>query len=159
MDLWATNWLEQAGMLVDVVIAMVLGGLIGLEREFANRPAGFRTHMLVAGAAALFLALTDPLLTHFSVATHGDSLRSDPIRIVESIIAGVAFLGAGTIFRRGGKTVEGLTTAASILMASAVGVATALDQLLVAAGATAITLTVLRAMHRLEKHVGHREEG
>lgn len=146
MDIIATNWLDQASSLVLVALAMVLGGLIGLEREIADRPAGFRTHMLVAGAAALFVGLADPLLSAFSVDVHGENLRSDPIRIVEAIVTGVAFLGAGTIFRRREGVVEGLTTAASLLMASAVGAAMALQQLLMAGGVTLLTLLVLRGL-------------
>ena len=83
----------------QVAVAMVLGGLIGLERETANKPAGFRTHMLVAGAAALLVGLGHALIEEFDRHT-GLRLQSDPIRIVEAIVTGVSFLGAGTIFRR-----------------------------------------------------------
>ena len=81
-------------------------------------------------------------------------IRSDPIRIIEAIIAGVSFLGAGTIFR-GEKAdrVEGLTTAASILFSAAVGVATALHQFAIAGGATLLALLALRGLLKLEKEV------
>jgi putative Mg2+ transporter-C (MgtC) family protein len=153
MDLMATNWMTQANVLLDVVIALLLGGAIGLEREFADRPAGFRTHMLVAAAAALFVGLADVLLTRFTFEAYGEMLRTDPVRVVEAIVTGIAFLGAGTIFREQGSGVTGLTTAASILMASALGVAVALDQVLLAVGVTAITLIVLRLLHRFEERL------
>jgi putative Mg2+ transporter-C (MgtC) family protein len=143
------GWLDQLGLLVDVAVAITLGGLIGIEREFANKPAGFRTHMLVAGAAALLVGLADVLVERFEAEHYGEKLQVDPIRIVEAIVTGVAFLGAGTIFRRDGG-VEGLTTAASILFAAAVGVAVSLDQLVLALGVTALTLLVLRVMRHVE---------
>ena len=141
----------QLTIVIEVAIAMVLGGLVGLERELANKPAGFRTHMLVAAAAALFVGLSDILVDRFDAATVPDILRVDPIRIVEAVVTGVSFLGAGTIFRHGrNDVVEGLTTAASLLLVSAIGVAVALNQLLLAAGVTLLTLLVLRVMTRVE---------
>jgi len=153
MELWSTDWMTQANILFDVVIALLLGGAIGLEREIASRPAGFRTHMLVAAAAALFVGLADVLLVRFTYEAYGEMLSTDPIRVVEAIVTGVAFLGAGTIFRNQESGVTGLTTAASILMASAIGVAVALDQLALAVGVTAITLVVLRVLRTFESHL------
>jgi putative Mg2+ transporter-C (MgtC) family protein len=152
MALFEADIGPQLTIVIDVAIAMVLGGLVGLERELANKPAGFRTHMLVAAAAALFVGLSDILVDRFAVSTVPDILRVDPIRIVEAVVTGVSFLGAGTIFRHGQQDmVEGLTTAASMLLVAAVGVAVALNQLVLAAGVTLLTLIVLRAMTRVEK--------
>lgn len=151
MGLFDAELGPQLKILLEVAMAMALGGLIGIERELANKPAGFRTHMLVAAAAALFVGLADILVTAFSVSTTPEILRVDPIRIVEAIVTGVAFLGAGTIFRhRQGEAVEGLTTAASILLVSAIGVCVALGQLVLAASVTVLTLIVLRLMTRIE---------
>lgn len=138
-------------MLGEVALAMLLGGLIGVERELADKPAGFRTHMLVAGAAALLVGLSDALLHRFNVSS-GDGLRSDPIRIVEAIITGISFLGAGTIFRRTAEKehVEGLTTAASILLSSAIGISVALRQFVLAIGVTLLALLVLRGLRFLQ---------
>ena len=117
--LFGDDWRSQLEIIAEVGLAMLLGGLIGFERESADKPAGFRTHMLVAGAATLLVGLGDALLTSFDVET-GTQIVSDPIRIVEAIITGVSFLGAGTIFRsERGETVRGLTTAASLLLSAA----------------------------------------
>jgi putative Mg2+ transporter-C (MgtC) family protein len=152
MALFEADIGPQLTIVIDVAIAMVLGGLVGLERELAQKPAGFRTHMLVAAAAALFVGLSDILVDRFAASTVPDILRVDPIRIVEAVVTGVSFLGAGTIFRHGQHDmVEGLTTAASMLLVAAVGVAVALNQLVLAAGVTLLTLVVLRVMTRVEK--------
>lgn len=152
MDFFDTNWAAQLSVIARVAFAMLLGGLIGLEREYARKPAGFRTHMLVSGAAALLVGLADVLVAQFALAQESPLfLRADPIRIVEAIIAGVAFLGAGTIFRSGqGKNMEGLTTAASILLAAGVGIAVALQQIVTAIGVTLLGLLVLRFVRIVE---------
>lgn len=150
------DWHVQLVIIGQVLVAMVLGGLIGFERELANKPAGFRTHTLVAGAAALFMAVatTAPNYLH----AHG-TVEIDPLRVAAAIVTGVSFLGAGTIFRSdaaGGK-IGGLTTAATIWMAAAVGVTVALGQLIVATGVTVIALVVLRVLGRLALHNRRRE--
>src|SRR5690606_21845146 len=108
------DWIEQLRVLPAVVYAMALGGAIGFERELKNRPAGFRTHMLVAGTSALLLGLGRMVLEDDHYA--GTGLRIDPLRLVEAVVAGVSFIGAGTIFAsRKGDGVQGITTAASLL--------------------------------------------
>jgi putative Mg2+ transporter-C (MgtC) family protein len=145
----------QMSILGSVTLALLLGALIGFDRELADRPAGLRTHMLVAGAAALFVSLGDVLVTHFDLAIHADILRTDPIRLIEAVITGISFLGAGTIIRQeSSQKVEGLTTAASILVAAGVGVCVALSQFILAVGVTGLVLFVLRVLHILEKRLG-----
>lgn len=155
------GWSGQLQIIGEIALAMFLGGMIGLEREMANKPAGFRTHMLIAGAATLLVALSDALLGNFRVLdTSGTIVRSDPIRIVEAVVTGVSFLGAGTIFRRSkGHFVEGLTTAASILLCAAVGIAVALGQLVLAVGTTILVLIVLRGLHFIERRFGGKAAG
>lgn len=148
------NWLMQLEIIGEVALAMLLGGFIGTERERADKPAGFRTHMLVAGAAALLVGLGDALLHRFNLGT-GGNINSDPIRIVEAVITGVAFLGAGTIFRRSeGRSVEGLTTAASLLLSAAIGMSVALRQFILAVGITVLTLVVLRGLLFIQRRLG-----
>lgn len=140
----------QLELLAQVAIAMLLGGLVGIEREMSSKPAGFRTHMLVAGAAAMFVGLADALAVKFAAEDYADNLRIEPIRIVGAIITGISFLGAGTIFRAKHGPIEGLTTAASILFVSAIGIAVALNQFVLAFSATALILFVLTAMRLVE---------
>ena len=83
-------------ILGKVALAALLGGLVGIEREFAERPAGLRTHMLVGATAALFVMLAEFLTSTFQPR---DILRVDPVRVIEAIVVGISFLGAGTIFK------------------------------------------------------------
>jgi putative Mg2+ transporter-C (MgtC) family protein len=137
------NWAMQFEIIGEVALAMLLGGVIGFEREMADKPAGFRTQMLVAGAAALLVGLGDALLLRF-LAEGKTNVNADPIRIVEAIVTGISFLGAGTIFRRSSsEQVEGLTTAASILLCAAVGISVALRQFVLAIG-NRVTVNIIR---------------
>lgn len=109
--------------------------------------------MLVAGAAALLVGLADAMLKRFAMDTSVNA-SSDPIRIVEAIVTGISFLGAGTIFRRDrSEQVEGLTTAASILLCAAVGISVALHQFVLAVGVTILALIVLRGLTFIEKRL------
>jgi putative Mg2+ transporter-C (MgtC) family protein len=146
------TWLMQLEIIGEVALAMLLGGIIGMDRERANKPAGFRTHMLVAGASALLVGLGDAMLHRYGGGGADGPIRSDPIRIVEAIITGISFLGAGTIFRRDSRRgVEGLTTAASLLLCGAIGIAVALRQFILAGGITALALIVLWGLKFLER--------
>jgi putative Mg2+ transporter-C (MgtC) family protein len=141
----------------EVGLAMLLGGLVGLEREAARKPAGFRTHMLVAGSAALIIGAG-----HALVLTFGEhaAVRSDPIGLIGAIVTGVSFLGAGTIFRRRqNEVVEGLTTAASLLFCAALGVCVSLERFVLALSVTALALVVLRGVRFVERWVGGKGRG
>jgi putative Mg2+ transporter-C (MgtC) family protein len=149
-----TDWPTQLAILAEVFLAMILGGVIGIERATANKPAGFRTHMLVAGAAALLVGLSDALVQRFNTGAYTDLIRSDPVRVIQAIIAGINFLGAGTIFRHPKKQhVEGLTTAASLLFSGAIGICVALRQFVLAVAVTLLTLTVLRGVEFIERRI------
>jgi putative Mg2+ transporter-C (MgtC) family protein len=148
----------QLATLATTAYAMLLGGVIGFERELKDRPAGFRTHMLVAGAAALLVGLGDLLAVRYADESYRAMVRVDPLRLVEAVVAAVGFLGAGAIFRRsGGNAIAGLTTAASLLMVAAIGIAVGLHAHLLAFGATALTLLVLLVLARNERRA--RREG
>lgn len=144
--------MQQGEILLSVAFAAVLGGIIGAEREAADKPAGLRTHALLAIAACLLTQMADILIDHFATESAPSLLRADPIRVVEAIVTGTAFLGAGTIFRERGGGIEGLTTAASLLVVAAIGIAVALEQLVTACGGTVLVLIVLRvAMYLKER--------
>jgi putative Mg2+ transporter-C (MgtC) family protein len=146
---------SQLQILAYVGLAMLLGAIIGFEREVEAKPAGLRTHMLVAGAAALFVDLADVVVGRFGTELGVGLVRSDPVRIIEAVVTGISFLGAGTIvLRRGRQQVEGLTTAASILFTAAVGVCVALAQFVLAIGATLLVLVILRGLGLLEGRLG-----
>ncbi|EAQ04203.1 hypothetical protein OB2597_08674 [Pseudooceanicola batsensis HTCC2597] len=132
--------------------AVVLGGALGWEREAKKKEAGLRTHIMIALAACLFALITLGLL--LSPLADDDSIRKDPIRLIEAVTAGVAFLAAGTIFTRGGD-VKGLTTGAGMWLAGAVGVATGLGSIGLAVVSTVLALVVLR----LFKVIEHRMSG
>jgi len=107
------TWLETAGR---VAAAAGLGGLVGLERELDEKAAGLRTHMLVAVGSALFTMVGAYGFAEFS------RTNIDPTRIAAQVVTGIGFLGAGLIFRQG-FTIRGLTTAASLWLVAAVGMA------------------------------------
>lgn len=141
--------LVELKILGIVALAAVLGGLVGLDRELADKPAGLRTHMLVAASAALLVSLANVIVPSLDIDP--ELVRMDPIRIIEAIIAGITFLGAGTIIRQK-SGVAGLTTAASLLFVSALGVTVALYQFLLAIGLTILNLLILRGIKLFEKH-------
>lgn len=151
MDLFDPDWQKQLYIVASVAIATILGAAVGTERELADRPAGLRTHAILAAAACLLVRLGDVLLTHFVADALPGVLRADPIRIVEAVVTGTAFLGAGTIFRHRGtrEHVEGLTTAASLLLVAAIGISVALGQIVVAVAITLLTLILLRVVRFL----------
>jgi putative Mg2+ transporter-C (MgtC) family protein len=124
------------------LLAAVLGGLLGFDREVKNRPAGLRTHMLIALAAALFTAITFEI--HETIIRGGGS-GTDPIRIIEAVTAGVAFLAAGAIIQSGRK-ITGLTTGAGMWMAGALGVASGSGYYAIAIIAAAFAMFILSAI-------------
>lgn len=133
-----------------LLLASLFGAAIGFEREWRNRPAGLRTHILVCVAAATFAILTIEII-HAPMFVR-DEARFDPIRIVEAVTAGVAFLAAGVvIFTRG--EVHGLTTGAGMWLAGAIGVACGLGLWQVAVFATVLALVVLGLLHAFEERL------
>jgi putative Mg2+ transporter-C (MgtC) family protein len=130
--------LAEAGLRMGA--AAILGGLVGWEREYHDKAAGLRTHMMIALAASLFTLVAFDLMTLDGVAE--GQLRFDPIRLVEAVTAGVAFLAAGMIILRGDR-VRGLTTGGGMWLAGAIGLACGAGSFAIAAMATAGALVVL----------------
>lgn len=142
---------DELRIVGEVALATVLAGLVGWERERASKPAGLRTHMLVAASAALFVGLGQTIVHGFASEALPSIVRSDPIRTIEAIIVGISFLGAGTIIRHESQErVEGLTTAASILAVAGIGIAVGLGAHIVAGAVTVLILVVLRVVGKLE---------
>lgn len=141
---------RETTIVLEVVTAMILGGVIGYDREAADKPAGLRTHMLVAGAAALLVGLGSLIVSSFEDQLLGSGLQTDPIRIFEALITGVSFLGAGTIIQhRGEHRVQGITTAASLLMTAAIGATVGLSEWALAAVLTILVYVVLHLLRRV----------
>lgn len=141
-------------ILIRLLVAAILGALIGFEREMRNGAAGLRTHILVSSAAALFTILAFEIF--HTIDTEGSvGTPADPIRVVEAVTAGIAFLGAGAIFHLRGN-VQGLTTGAGMWLAGAVGVATALGFYLVAAVVAVFAVVVLSALRAFAHGVVNR---
>jgi putative Mg2+ transporter-C (MgtC) family protein len=142
-----------------VALAMLLGAVLGLERELAGKPAGLRTHMLVTGAAALFVPLGKTVLEEFLRSFGNEFVQADPVRVIEAIITGISVLGAGTILHdRSQNEVEGLTTAASVMFSTGLGMAVALRRITLAIGATILAVVTLRLLGLLEKQLQKDDE-
>src|SRR5690606_26263241 len=139
------TYLPQHIIAIRLLIAAVLGAMIGFEREWHTAEAGLRTHILIAVAAALFTILAFEI---FHTIGPDSGSRADPIRAVEAVTAGIAFLGAGAIFKGRGNG-QGLTTGAGMWLAGAVGVATALGYYLIAFGVALLAVLVLAALRAL----------
>ncbi|AEG03298.1 MgtC/SapB family protein [Sinorhizobium meliloti] len=127
--------------------AVLLGAMIGVEREKRQRPAGLRTHILVSLASAIFAVVAIESVHMKSLS--GPEVRIDPIRVVEAVTAGVAFLAAGMIVFSKGE-VKGLTTGAGMWLAGAVGLSVGFGFWLIAAFAAVASLVVLFVLGRLE---------
>src|SRR5215213_7357629 len=128
--------------------ALVIGALIGLERSFHGRPAGFRTHSLVCIASAILMIVT-VYQSDWMTATPLEAIRTDPTRMAQGIMTGIGFLGAGVIFKEG-LTVRGLTTAASIWITAAIGILVGVGFYLPAVIGSTATLIVLGVFRTVE---------
>jgi putative Mg2+ transporter-C (MgtC) family protein len=146
------HWIE---ILIRVGLAAILGGAIGLEREIRDREAGLRTHMLVAVGSALFTLISAYAWTDFNFSTP-EGVVFDPTRIAAQIVTGIGFLGAGAIIRQG-LSVRGLTTAATLWVVAAIGMAVGTGYYAVAVGASVLVLVSLGPLRllsaRLMSHI------
>lgn len=139
-------------LLGSLILAAVLGGSVGLERERSGKPAGLRTNMLICVGAALLTELS------FLVAESGVGTVSDPGRIAAQIVSGIGFLGAGTIIQsRVGVT--GLTTAATLWVVAAIGMAVGAGAYVEAVGATTLVVLALLVLGGLEGRLVRQMEG
>ena len=139
---------ELEVMAVHLVGADLAGGIIGIERSFHARPAGFRTHTLVCLASSLLMLVT-LYQWKWLPGVPMDTVRTDPTRMAQGIMTGIGFLGAGVIFKEG-LSVRGLTTAASIWITAAIGILIGVGFYEPAVIATALTLGVLSAFRWIE---------
>lgn len=133
MGLNAISLELDAQMFLRLLLAVVLGALVGYERERAGKPAGVRTHGMVSLGAALFAV----------VSLHGFGGTGDPARVAAQIVTGIGFLGAGAILHQRGN-VHGLTTAASLWVTAAIGLAVGVGMVFMSVGTAALVFLLLR---------------
>jgi putative Mg2+ transporter-C (MgtC) family protein len=135
---------DFARITLRLVAAMLLGGLVGLEREAAGKAAGLRTHMLVALGAALTLVVAERL----------QMPAADQSRVIQGLVTGIGFLGGGAILKiTDQRQIRGLTTAAGIWMTASIGIAAGAGKLATAAVATALTFIVLSVLHLAQQRI------
>lgn len=138
-------------MLLRMAAGIIAGGIIGYERERSGHAAGLRTHLLVALASVVFM-LVSTQFYYFQRYTTGNLIATDPSRIAASVVTGIGFLGAGAILRTG-VNIQGLTTAASLWLVAALGLAAGGGMYIVTAAATSTALVTLIVLRRVEdKH-------
>jgi len=139
---------QNADVGAHLVVALLAGGLIGLERSYHGRPAGFRTHTLVCMASSLLMVVALYQTTWFPNAG-SDTVRIDPTRMAQGVMTGIGFLGAGVIMKEG-VSVRGLTTAASIWITAAIGILAGVGLYGSVVLATLLTLGTLTVFRRIE---------
>ncbi len=139
-------------LLLHVVIASVLAGLVGFEREAGDKPAGVRTNMMVGGSVALLVMLGEVIVTHFRDAGLADVISADPTRVIHAVIVGISFIGAGMVLQIAKEhKIKYLTTAATILFSSGIGIAVALRQYYLAVGVTLFILFINYLMGQITR--------
>jgi putative Mg2+ transporter-C (MgtC) family protein len=158
MELWTTeiwptiqhefsdlpNATEATRVVVRLLTAVMLGGLLGYEREARGASAGLRTHMLVSLGSALFVAV--PQLAGATI--------EDMSRVIQGVVAGIGFLGAGAIIKMSdGRKIAGLTTAASIWLAAAIGAAAGMGRITTAIVSVMLALVILSALRSTSKKI------
>jgi putative Mg2+ transporter-C (MgtC) family protein len=127
--------LTELWIFLDVIVAALLSGIVGWEREKVEKPAGLKTNMIVGSISCYFVANSNHLINWVSQGQSESNLSIDPLRLIQAIVIGVSFIGAGTIVKSPEKsTVLFLTTAAILLYSAAIGVSVALCQYLLAVG-------------------------
>lgn len=154
------NLVPELEILGRVALALIAGGIIGLERDLAGKPAGLRTHMLVCGVSAFLVGIGDAFLHDFQSSGLSGLIRADPFRIMGAVVTGLSFIGAGSIIHnRKEEGIEGLTTAASLLFVSAIGMGIALKQIFLSLGTTALVLITNRFVVIFEEWVKKKFDG
>lgn len=136
--------------LLRIIVASVLGAVVGLERDIHGRAAGLRTNLLVSLGAALFMIISEAVATAYGAASATTALRADPARIAAQVVSGIGFLGAGAIIKHG-FSIRGLTTAASMWTVAAIGMAAGAGYFELAVVATVAALLSLIVLNRFER--------
>jgi len=142
--------ISDTEVIIRLFLGAVIGGIIGFERESHGRAAGFRTQLIVCVASVLIMLISENY--YFNISTSNPALRIDPARISAGALIGVGFLGAGVIIKSG-FAIRGLTTAASIWIVSAIGLAVGAGLYLEGIATCIITIIALMALRTMEKRI------
>jgi putative Mg2+ transporter-C (MgtC) family protein len=151
---WAaqTSYALDSGVVIRLLAAAVLGGLVGVEREVSEQPAGLRTHIAVALGASLFGVISTLGFLEYDQLRASSTVQVDVSRVAANVVVGIGFLGAGVIFRQG-NTVRNLTTAASLWTVAAIGLACGVGDVTTAAIGTVVLLGSLVLLRPLRGFV------
>ena len=151
------NMMINFGFAINIVLALILGFVLGLERELTNKYAGLRTHMLVCVGACIFTLISIYGFPTFAVGDNVDITQAtgirDTARVAAQIVTGIGFIGAGTVLRNG-PMVFGLTTAATLWIAASIGMACGAGMYDVALVSTILSVAVLTLIRIFEKRIG-----
>ncbi len=136
---------KELFFLLQVIISSVLAGIIGFERGSFQKPAGTRTNMIVGGAVCLLVLQGEVMVSHFIELGYEDIINTDPTRILQAIVVGISFIGAGIVFHnKKEEKVKNLTSSATILFATGIGISVAMELYVLAVGVTIISLLINR---------------
>ena len=152
-EYFIADFSPQLFILLDVLIAAILCGIIGIEREKADKPAGFRTNMLIGASAALLVSLGRVIIKSYDETIESGFLEADPIRIIQAIVIGVSFIGAGTILKDTSSShIRFLTTSATVLLSAGIGITIAVHQYILGVGITLLVLIINAIIKYLYKY-------
>lgn len=140
---------SQLQIVLQLILAAILGGIVGIEREYKKKEAGLRTYALVSLGSALFTIIAFEL---FQVFLGKSGANLDPLRVIQAVAVGIGFIGAGLIVQREHQ-IEGLTTAAGLWVASAIGVAVGVKFYFAAIFVTLIAIGILGGLRLVEKKI------
>lgn len=144
LNVWSISDID---LVIRLILSVILGGLVGIEREISNHSAGFRTHILVCLGSTTIMLLS---IYGFSSFVDEFNVRMDPARLAAQVISGIGFLGAGAIMRNG-NMIKGLTTAASLWVVAAIGLCIGAGFYKAAVISTALVITTLFILNKCEK--------
>jgi putative Mg2+ transporter-C (MgtC) family protein len=153
----AADWREQIATVGIATLAALFGALIGFEREVWGKPAGLRTHALIAFACAMFVEVGRFLVDFYAAGHPAEALRIEVFGMLSGVAFAIGIVASGTVAKVGGEVLH-LTTAGTVLCAGIVGVATGLRQLVVAAAATAVVVSINLAGGWYERRYMHHRE-
>lgn len=148
--------IEELYLFLDVFLASLFTMVVGLERERADKAAGIRTNMIIGGFTCLIVSLVAPLSYFLQVKGLAQTISIDPIRVFQAIVVGVSFIGAGTILKSTSESkVTGLTTSATLLYSSGIGITVAIHMYLLAILLTLFIVLINSVVHGITKKMGN----